>query len=58
VFYDWLNMIYVHGLMTVLLSVDVGLTMLANLTNIRSKWAMHKNHTLRERSASVSVTAY
>jgi hypothetical protein len=39
------NTIYVYGLLTLFFSVDSGLTMLANPTHIRSKGAMHRNHT-------------
>ena len=35
-------MVYVYGFLTFFLSVDVGLMMLANLTHIRSKGAMHR----------------
>jgi hypothetical protein len=35
-------MIYVYGFLTLFLSVDAGLTMLANPTHIRSKGALHK----------------
>jgi len=30
------------------LSMDAGLTMLSSLTHIRSKGAMHRNHTFEE----------
>jgi hypothetical protein len=40
------------------LSMDVGLMMLANLTHIRSRGAMHKNQTLRDRFGNVPVTDY
>jgi hypothetical protein len=39
------SMIYVYGLLTLFFSVDAGLTMLANLTHIRSKGTMHINQT-------------
>jgi hypothetical protein len=52
------NMIYVYGLLTRFLSVDVGLMMLCNLTHIRSRGAMHINQTLRERCGIVPVTTY
>jgi hypothetical protein len=52
------SMIYVYGLLTLFLSVDAGLTMLANPTHIRSKGAMHRNQTLRERCGSIPVTTY
>jgi hypothetical protein len=39
------SMIYVYGLLTLFLSVDAGLTMLANPTHIRSKGVMHRNQT-------------
>jgi hypothetical protein len=35
-------MIYVYGFLTLFLSVDAGLTMLANPTHIRSKGALHR----------------
>jgi hypothetical protein len=38
-------MIYVYGLLTLFLSVDASLSMLANPNNIRSKGAMHKDQT-------------
>jgi hypothetical protein len=37
------NMIYVYGLLTLILSMDAGLTMLVNLTHITSKGAIHRN---------------
>jgi hypothetical protein len=40
-----ISIIYVYGLLTVFLSVDAGLVMVANLTHIRSKGAMHRNKT-------------
>jgi hypothetical protein len=52
------SMIYVYGLLTWVLSVDAGLMMLANLTHIRSRGAMHRNQTLRERCGNVPVTTY
>jgi hypothetical protein len=52
------NMIYVYGLLTQVLSLDAGLAMLVNLTHIRSRGAMHRNQTLRERCGSVHVTSY
>jgi hypothetical protein len=52
------NMIYVYGLLTLFFSVDAGLMMLANLTHIRSKGAMHRNKNLRERCGSVPITTY
>jgi hypothetical protein len=52
------NMIYVYGLLTLLLSVDVSLMMLSNLTHIRSKGAMHINQTLKERCGNILVATY
>jgi hypothetical protein len=54
----YLSMIYVYGLLTVFLSVDVGLAMLTNPTHIRSKWVMKRNRTLRERCGSFPITTY
>jgi hypothetical protein len=39
------SMIYVYALLTLFLSLDAGLTMLANPTNIRTKGAIHISHT-------------
>jgi hypothetical protein len=36
------SMVYVYGFFTLFLSVDAGLMMLANMTHIRSKGALHK----------------
>jgi hypothetical protein len=52
------SMIYVYGLLTLFFSVDASLTMLVNPTHIRSKGAMHRNQTLRERCGSIPVIAY
>jgi hypothetical protein len=52
------NMIYIYGLLTLFLLVDVGLTMLVNPTHIRSKGVMHRNQTFRERCDNVPVTTY
>jgi hypothetical protein len=50
------SMIYVYGLLTLFLSVDAGLTMLANPTHIRSKGAMHKNQTFEGEVWQVSLS--
>jgi hypothetical protein len=52
------SMIYVYGIIDSVLLVDVGLTMLANPTHIRSRGAMQRNQTLRERCGNVPVTSY
>jgi hypothetical protein len=52
------NMICVYGLLTLFLSVDVGLTMLSNMTHIRSKGAMHKNQKFEGEVWQVPVTTY
>jgi hypothetical protein len=52
------NMIYVYILLTLFLLVDARLMMLANSTHVRSKGAMQRYQTLRERCGNIPVIAY
>jgi hypothetical protein len=52
------SMVYVYGFLTLFLSVDAGLMMLANMTHKGVKGPYTENQILRERSGSIHVTHY